>query len=90
MFNETKLYGRILLTPHYFKKVILAAGGTQPKRTFPGNAWPVCLAGQALLDNPDIVSLVITGSLVASLPLSILFFYYKVTGGAGAASGAVN
>jgi multiple sugar transport system permease protein len=44
--------------------------------------------GQAL-GNPDIVSLVITGSLVASLPLVILFFSLQGYWRAGATAGAV-
>lgn len=44
--------------------------------------------GQAL-GNPDIVSLVITGSLVASLPLVVLFFSLQGYWRAGATAGAV-
>ncbi|GAC1536568.1 MAG: carbohydrate ABC transporter permease [Herpetosiphon sp.] len=44
--------------------------------------------GQAL-GNPDIVSLVITGSLVASLPLVVLFFMLQQYWRAGATAGAV-
>jgi multiple sugar transport system permease protein len=44
--------------------------------------------GQAL-SNPDIVSLVITGSLIASLPLVVLFFALQSYWRAGATAGAV-
>jgi multiple sugar transport system permease protein len=44
--------------------------------------------GQAL-GNPDIVSLVITGSLVASIPLVIMFFALQRYWRAGATAGAV-
>lgn len=44
--------------------------------------------GQAL-GNPDIVSLVVTGSLVASLPLVVLFFSLQGYWRAGATAGAV-
>jgi multiple sugar transport system permease protein len=44
--------------------------------------------GQAL-GNPDIVSLVITGSLIASIPLVIMFFVLQRYWRAGATAGAV-
>jgi multiple sugar transport system permease protein len=92
----TRLMGPALVTAFLFQFVAIWNNFFLPLVVLSRNElFPVTLGlyawqGQALLDNPDTISLVITGSLVASLPLIILFFSLQRYWRAGAASGAVS
>lgn len=90
----TRLMGPALVTAFLFQFVAIWNNFFLPLVVLSRNElFPVTLGlyawqGQAL-GQPDIVSLVITGSLVASLPLIILFFSLQRYWRAGAANGAV-
>jgi multiple sugar transport system permease protein len=90
----TRIMGPALVTVFLFQFVAIWNNFFLPLVVLSRNdLFPVTLGlyawqGQAL-GNPDIVSLVITGSLVASLPLVILFFALQRYWRAGATAGAV-
>ncbi len=89
-----RIMGPALVTIFLFQFVAIWNNFFLPLVVLSNNdLFPVTLGlyawqGQALGD-PDIVSLVITGSLVASIPLVILFFMLQRYWRAGATAGAV-